>query len=447
MIFYGRSKDRHMNNEKNLYLCQVGPGTPMGAVMRRYWMPFALSADLPDPDHAPIRVRLFGEELVAFRDTQGNVGLIDEYCMHRGVSLAVGRVEDGGIRCLYHGWKFGVDGTIQDTPNNCDPRLRARLKAPVYKVREEAGLLWAYMGPPVAEPPFRRFAFMEAPETHRTIFRIYQRANYLQLVEQGSDSSHVAILHSNVARPGWLTKTFTPSTDALNPAAFAVEDNAPALELEDTRFGFHYAAFRQENRSDGKFDETREKHVRIYPFLMPTIRFIPASKVLFTVFEVPIDDTNTATFIVICGDQPTDRTHLRQLLGLDDARYWSEEDNHFRADWTNGMGQDRSKMSQDWSGLPGVAFEDAVMGVAAGLICNRTKEHLVGADAAVVRVRRLLREAAEAVTEGGVPRGADYADCTGLRAPDQMIAPGVHWKELVPQHTADDETAPVEGQR
>ena len=432
-----------MTPQENMYLCQVGPGTPMGEVMRRYWMPFALSSDLPEADGDPIRVRLFGEDLVAFRDTDGKVGLLEEYCMHRGVSLAVGRVEDRGIRCLYHGWKFGVDGTIQETPNHCDPRLRARLKAPAFKVHEEAGLLWAYMGPQDSVPAFRRFAFMDAPETHRTIFRIYQPANYLQLVEQGSDSSHVGILHSNDARPGWLTKTFTPNPDTLNPAAFAVEDNAPAMELEDTRFGFHYAAFRQPGRVDGNIDKTREMHVRVYPFLMPTIRFIPAAKVLFTVFEVPLDDTNTTTFIVIHGDEPANRAHLRKILGLDDPRYWSEEDNHFRGDWTNWLGQDRSKMSTSWTGFPGVAFEDAVMGVAAGPIARRDKEHLVAADAAVVRVRRLLIEAAETVAKGGVPRGADYADCTRLAAPDQMIAPGVHWKDLVPQHTDDDTASPA----
>jgi phthalate 4,5-dioxygenase len=427
-----------MTPQENLHLCQVGPGTPMGEVMRRYWMPFALSSDLPEPDCDPIRVRLFGEDLVAFRDTDGKVGLLEEYCMHRGVSLAVGRVEEGGIRCLYHGWKFGVDGTIQETPNHCDPRLRARLKAPAFKVNEEAGLLWAYMGPQDNVPAFRRFAFMDVPESHRTIFRIFQPANYLQLVEQGSDSSHVGILHSNDARPGWLTKTFTPNPDTLNPAAFAVEDNAPAMELEDTTFGFHYAAFRQSDRADGKVDNTREMHVRVYPFLMPTIRFIPAAKVLFTVFEVPLDDTNTATFIVIHGEGPANRSHLRKILGLDDPRYWSEEDNHFRADWTNKLGQDRTKMSTSWTGFPGVAFEDAVMGVAAGPIVNRAKEHLVTADAAVVRVRRLLIEAAETVAKGGMPRGADYSDCTRLAAPDQMIAPGVHWKDLVPQHTDED---------
>lgn len=427
----------------NQLLCQVGKGTPMGEVMRRYWMPFAQSSDLPEADGTPLRVRLFGEDFVAFRNSDGVVGLLDEYCMHRGVSLAIGRVENNGIRCLYHGWKFGVDGTIQETPNNCDARLRARLKAPAYSVREEAGLLWVYMGPKEQEPPLRRFAFMDVPETHRTIFRINQRANYLQLVEQGSDSSHVGVLHSNDARPGWLTQSFTPNADTLNPAAFAVEDNAPALELEDTEFGFHYAALRQSDRVDGAFRDDQERHVRVYPFLMPTIRFIPAAAVLFTVFEVPIDDMNTASFLVVHGSAPVDRSHLKGILGLKDPAYWSEEDPWFKGGWDNWMGQDRAKMKTSWTGLPGVAFEDAVMGVAAGPITDRTKEHLVAADVAVARVRKLLIAASETVAQGGMPLGSDYTDCTRLAAPDQMLPVGQHWKELVPQHTAPRAPAPA----
>lgn len=419
---------------ENNRLCEVGPGTPMGAVMRRYWMPFALSSDLPAPDCPPLRVRLYGEDLLAFRNTDGEVGLLEEMCMHRGVSLAVGRVEDNGIRCLYHGWKFGVDGTIQETPNHCDARLRHRLKAPAYAVKEEAGLLWAYLGPQDSAPDFRRFAFMSAPDENRTIFRIVQKCNYLQLVEQGSDSSHVGILHSDNARPGWLTKSFTPNPDTLNPAAFAVEDNAPLMELEDTDFGFHYAAFRQANRTDGTIDPERERHVRVYPYLMPTIRFIPAARVLFTVFEVPADDVTTTTFIVVHGDAPVSRDHLKTILGLSDPTYWSDEDNLFRANWSNGMGQDRSRMTSHWTGLDGVAFEDAVMGVAAGPVVDRTREHLIAADAPVVRVRRLLLEAADTVERGGMPRGSQYADCTALNAPDLMIEPGTTWQSLVPQH-------------
>ncbi len=418
-------------NEK---LCRVGPGTPMGEVMRRYWMPFGLSTDLPSPDCAPIRVRRFGQDLVAFRDTSGTVGLLEEYCMHRGVSLALGRVEDGGIRCLYHGWKYGVDGTIHETPNHCDPRLRARLKAPAFAVIEAAGLLWAYMGPAEKKPPFRRFAFMNVPDENRTIFRIIQNANFLQLVEQGSDSSHVGILHSNDARPGWMARAFTPNPDEFNPAAFAVEDNAPVLEIENTAFGFHYAALRQGNRNGPTLAPDRERYVRIYPFLMPTIRFIPAPAVLFTVFEVAADDENTTSFLVIHGNSPVVRKHFRKILGLEDDRYWSEEDNRFRADWTNKMGQDRARMKTSWTGLPGVAFEDSVMGVAAGPICDRTKEHLVSADAAIVRVRKLLLECANLVSAGKDPIGADYQDCTKFAAFDHVLRPGERWQDLVPQH-------------
>lgn len=423
-----------LTHAENMRLCQVGPDTPMGQVMRRYWMPFGLSSDLNEPDGAPFRVRMYGEDLVAFRDTEGRVGLLEEMCMHRGVSLAVGRVENNGIRCLYHGWKFGVDGTIQETPNHCDARFRNRAKARAYPVREESGMLWTYMGPTDEEPPFRRFAFMDGPAENRTVYRIIQNCNYLQLVEQGSDSSHVGILHSDNARPGWLTNDFTPNPDSTNPAALLVEDNSPGMELEDTAFGFQYAAFRQAARNGAGIDGTRERHARIYPFLMPTIRFIPAAKVVFVVFEVPLDDITTASFIVVHGDQPVNRTHIMKIMGLDDPKYWSEEDNWFRGDWSNRMGQKREKMGSHWTGLPGVAFEDAVMGVAAGPIARRTGEHLVTADAPVVRVRRLLLEAADQVPAGKPLRGTQFADCTRLAAFDTVLDPGQQWQDLVPQH-------------
>ena len=146
-----------LTHEENETLCRVGPKTRMGQVMRRYWHPVALSEQLPHPDCAPRRVSLLGERLVAFRDTEGRVGVFNELCMHRGASLALGRVENNGIRCLYHGWKFGVDGTIQETPNHSDGRFRDRLKAPCFPVREEGGLIWAYIGEKKKVPPFRRF--------------------------------------------------------------------------------------------------------------------------------------------------------------------------------------------------------------------------------------------------------------------------------------------------
>ena len=151
-----------LTREDNTLICRVGPGTPMGAVMRRYWHPVCTSAQLPAPDCAPLRVRLLGEDFVAFRDTGGRVGVLDELCMHRGASLALGRVEEGGLRCLYHGWKFSVDGALLETPNHNDPKYRERMKAPAYPVREAGGLVWAYLGPKDREPGFAPYAFVNA---------------------------------------------------------------------------------------------------------------------------------------------------------------------------------------------------------------------------------------------------------------------------------------------
>ncbi|HEY5271744.1 MAG TPA: Rieske 2Fe-2S domain-containing protein, partial [Acidimicrobiales bacterium] len=142
-----------LSHEENDYLCRVGPGTPMGAALRRYWIPACLSADLPEADSDPVRIRRVGEDLVAFRDTNGVVGILDEQCCHRGASLAFGRVEECGIRCLYHGWKYAVDGTILETPNMADSRYRQAIKAPAYPVCEVGDIVWVYLGPPELIPP------------------------------------------------------------------------------------------------------------------------------------------------------------------------------------------------------------------------------------------------------------------------------------------------------
>ena len=197
----------------NERICRVGAGTPMGEVFRRYWLPVCVSTQIARPDSDPLRVSLLGERLVAFRDTNGKVGVLQELCPHRGASLAIGRVEECGIRCLYHGWKFAVDGTLLDTPNNRDENFKKRVKATAYPVQEEGGLVWAYLGPADKVPAFTRYAFMDAAHDHRVILRVNTKANYLQLLEGGFDSSHVGILHSNVARPGWMENAVQRSTD------------------------------------------------------------------------------------------------------------------------------------------------------------------------------------------------------------------------------------------
>jgi phthalate 4,5-dioxygenase len=423
-----------LSREDNERITRVGPGTPMGNVMRRYWLPVCTTAQLPNPDSDPLRVRLVGENLVAFRDTSGAVGVLQENCPHRGASLALGRVEEKGIRCLYHGWKFGVDGRLQDVPNCSLKAIRETVKARAYPVREEGGLVWAYLGPPDKQPPFARYAFMNAPERNRTVIRINVNANYLQLCEGGFDTSHVGILHSNVARPGWMHASFTPNPDKLNPAVLAVEDNDPELELRETDFGYYYAAFRRAEKSpsDGQVGRW---NVRIVPFIMPSTRIISSPTSLFTVFETPADDEHTSTFIVIHSDEPVDRAKNIALLGLDDPRFYSEKDCTYRATWDDRLGQNRARMKENWTGLSGIEQEDAAMSLSMGPIIDRSQEHLVPADRAVVTLRKLLLRSTKSVAEGGDPV-AILGDVSDVCAPDVFLTQDerASWMDIVPGH-------------
>ena len=234
-----------LSAKQNERICRVGPGTAMGDVFRRFWLPVCTSDRLLKPDGDPLRARLLGQDFVAFRNSEGQVGLLDEHCPHRRASLALGRVEDGGIRCLYHGWKFATDGRVLDMPNCASKATRERIRATSYPVIEEGGLIWAYLGPNEHLPEFTRYGFMTAPPGNRATVRINVHCNYLQLTEGGFDSSHVGILHSDAARPDWMNGQKQTSHDPEHPGALAVVDNDPELELAETDFGFYYAAFRR----------------------------------------------------------------------------------------------------------------------------------------------------------------------------------------------------------
>ncbi|WP_051342095.1 Rieske 2Fe-2S domain-containing protein [Pseudonocardia spinosispora] len=244
-----------LSTEENEYLCRIGPGTPMGALLRRYWTPICLSSDVPDPDGPPRVFRLFGEDFVVFRDTNGTVGVLDEKCMHRGASLAIGRVEDCGIRCLYHGWKFGADGTIQETPNSENSRFRERLRAPAHPVHEAGQLVWVYLGPADKQPPPPRFGWIDLPRENLAMTKMVVTGNWVQAVEGEIDSSHVGLLHQTeleLARQG----VFDP--EGIGSDRFPATDDAPRLEVEDTEFGFHYAALRKlSGDQDGSYVRSR----------------------------------------------------------------------------------------------------------------------------------------------------------------------------------------------
>ena len=413
---------------ENETLVRVGPGTDVGEYMRRYWHPVATSAQLPGPDCKPLRTKLLGQRLVVFRDSDGKVGVMNELCMHRGASLALGRVEEGGIRCLYHGWKFAVDGTILETPNHADCRYRERMKAPAYPVVERSGLIWAYIGAKEHRPPFRTFAADDVPPENRVVIRINMKANYFQLWEGGVDSSHVSVLHTNQARKSWSAER---GADVDVTEWTPMDDPAPVFEVEDTPFGYHYAATR---RLPPGRDNDQMRNVRITPAIFPTGRIIRGPIMDFLVWETPADDYSTSTYITVYAAQPIEKDWILGILGLTDPRVWDEDDCNYKGTWENDFFQDRESMDLNWTGLKGLEQEDGAIGLSYGPIYDRTQENLVTADLAVVRLRRRLLQAAREVKEGRPAVGAFIPDLTTVAAPDVDVAVGTDWRSLAPFH-------------
>ncbi len=418
-----------LSKEQNEVLTRVGKGTPMGTTMRRYWHPIAVSTELPEPDCDPIRTTLLGETFVVFRDTAGRVGVMDELCLHRGASMAIGRVEDGGIRCLYHGWKFDVTGQLLDTPNHADPRVKERLRAKTYPVREQSGLIWTYIGPKEHEPPFREFAYDKVPAANRIVIKMVVKANYLQMWEGGTDSSHVSILHSNVTRPGWLANSGgAPEINDMVSAAW--DDTSPQLEIENTGFGFHYVGLR-------KTDKPGKKNIRLVPLFMPTGRIIEFPDFYTTVHDTPIDDYTTATYLIDASDvRALDRTERLKRSGLMEERFY--KDNQFVANWDDSrFHQDRAAMREkrSWSGFHGITQEDAVISTSMGPIYDRSTEHLVAADAAIVRLRQRLLDSVRRCENGQAPIGVELADMTHMRGFDRDIGEADSWRPHAAHHT------------
>ncbi|MFB6451325.1 Rieske 2Fe-2S domain-containing protein [Bradyrhizobium tunisiense] len=411
-----------LTQEQNDRLCRIGPRTPMGELFRRYWMPIATADKVREPGSV-MAARLLGEDLVVFRGKDGTVGVLDEFCIHRGASLALGRVEECGVRCLYHGWKFGAEGSIQDIMNLPADKRPPKLRAPAYPVVEAGGIVWTYLGPKEKCPPFRRFAFMDLPENQRILLRVDTNCNWVQMIEGGLDSSHVSILHTNAARPGW-------TGDAAQVVG-SMNDTGPSLEIEDTEFGYHYAAFRR--GSDGA-------NVRVVPFIMPFGRIIPGGalqgKDNFTIaLEVPIDDEHTATYSVRYGSQPISLESRLKETGYDDPELYSLEKQKFLFARGDNAKQRRDIMGHNWSGFRGIAVEDAVIATSMGPISDRTKENLISSDLAIARFRKCLMDSIDRIERGQDPIGVNF-DVGRISAIDAAAPEAGHWRTLVPSHCA-----------
>ena len=246
-----------LSKEDNELLTQVSPGTPMGNLIRRYWVPALLSEEVPQPDCPPVRVRMLGEELVAFRDSEGRIGLLGERCAHRGTSLFYGRNEDCGLRCIYHGWKYGVDGHVLDMPAEPgDSDFRKKLHHTAYPTHEAGGVIYAYLGPRDKMPLFPNYEWTQVPFDQTYVTKCLLECNYLQGLEGECDSSHLSFLH----------RAFT---NERNQPLYK-SDTSPIYETEETDFGVRLIATR--NSADN------QHYVRFSAFVMPVYGCVPAGR-------------------------------------------------------------------------------------------------------------------------------------------------------------------------
>lgn len=412
----------------NQLLTEVGPSTPMGKLLRRYWVPALLSSDLPEPGCPPKRVKLLGEPLVAFRDINGVLGLLGEHCPHRGASLALGRVEDG-IRCLYHGWRFSADGKVQESPNCRADQLSSNARARSYPLRESGGMLWAYMGPPDKMPTLPTFHFMTVPESQRSFVRLTVDCNWVQIMEGGVDSAHIGILHADIGTLKRDSKRDDEYTAALHAddggreTRLDSDDHAPELHVDVTDYGFNYAALRSQNEKNGKL------YVRVHPFVMPWVTMIPTEP-RGTIFYLPHDDEKMSWILALSSDTANvDNRGWRKIAGLEVPGAFHEE--HYLGTAENGWLQDRALLDESATGLHALMLEDFAVSASMGQILDRTQEHVVASDMAVIRMRRMLLQAAKQLAEGVDPAEPVESDLSQVRAVEGFIEKGDSWRSLL----------------
>jgi phenylpropionate dioxygenase-like ring-hydroxylating dioxygenase large terminal subunit len=387
----------------------------MGNVLRRYWLPAALSSDLA-ADGAPVNVKMLGESLVAFRDTNGAVALVDAFCPHRRAPMLLGRNEKCGLRCVYHGWKFDVSGKCVDLPTEPkDSNYKDKIRIRTYPVFEGGGMVWAYMGPASEMAPVPDMELTRAPETHRCVSRTVQDCNYLQALEGGLDSAHATIMHNmTIGDLSWLAD---------------YERTTPKLDVKLTDYGFQYSGIRIVN---GRY------WVRVYQYIMPLTQLRgriaavrgekegPKVPAISGHYWVPQDDVTTTVFNFSYSADPN--IPMSRDFWLAQERDYGRgpedllPDGRLKRNAANQFMIDRdAQRTESFTGIEGINTQDVAVQEGMGPIADRSEEHLGTTDRAIVMMRRLLLEATRTVEAGGRPRGAHSAAFRHIRAVDHYV--------------------------
>jgi phenylpropionate dioxygenase-like ring-hydroxylating dioxygenase large terminal subunit len=410
-----------LSTADNERVTRVGAGTPMGNLMRRYWIPAALSEELPESDGAPVRVRLLGEKLVAFRDSDGAVGLLEDACPHRLAPMFFGRNEECGLRCVYHGWKFDRHGRCTDMPSEpADSLFKTKVTIKAYPTHEAGGVVWTYMGPADRMPPPPDYEWVRAPATHRYVSKTFEACNYLQAMEGGLDTAHSSFVHNErIGSHEWIRS----------------RDGAPRIDVDKTDYGYTYTSTRSID------DQT--DYVRVYHYVMPFMQLRGAIQSFFGGraevpkidghMWVPIDDETTYVYNFMCAYDrdavitPEYVESFETLLGRgkDDVLSGYKLKRNPSNDYLIDREMQRTKT---YSGITGINTQDFALQEGMGPIVDRSKEHLGTSDRAIIAMRQLLLEATHDAEAGRAPKGTDPQAYRHVRAYDDFVPHGAEWR-------------------
>jgi phthalate 4,5-dioxygenase len=427
-----------LRREQNEFITQTAPGTPMGRLFRSYWNPVLLAEELPENDCPPVRVKVLSERLVAFRDSQGRYGLIDEFCPHRGASLWFGRNEECGLRCPYHGWKFDFTGQCIDLPSEPEESgFAKKVKLQSYPLVERGGVLWTYMGPPELQPPLPEWEFALVPSAQRFVSKRFQECNWLQAMEGGIDSSHVSFLHRANINSDPLFKGAKGNQYNLN-------DARPVFEVVESAGGLLIGARR--NAEEGNY------YWRITQYVLPSFTMIPprGGHTVHGHFWIPIDDEHcwawSYDYHPVRNLTDAERQAMKDGKGIHSKnipgtyRSVANKDNDYLID------RAAQKRGTTYSGVEGIAIQDASLQESMGPIIDRTKENLVSTDNGIIMARHRLISAAKAlVANGTTPPGVDAAH-QRVRSASVILSPDRAFKDAakdVLKARADTELATV----
>lgn len=429
-----------LTHEENMLLCQVEGDAPMGQLMRRHWTPICLIEEAGEPDGTPIRARILGEDLVVFRDTDGKVGVMGEYCPHRGASLVFGRNEECGLRCLYHGWKMDVKGNVTEMVSEpVASGLAQKVKHRAYPTKEWGAMVWAYMGPPETMTEFEPPAWAPTEDARVTIAKAIIPCNWAQILEGAIDSAHSSSLHSSDMVPARVDSAKATDTAWLRPST----DKAPRLQVERGPYGFRYAAIRRPITNAAAND-----YVRATVFVAPATALIPPNN-LYNVanINVPMDDTHTAFYFIAWGhpsqtpETATWRKFLGQQVGIDLDETYRPKRNRDNMFW-----QDRGAMKAgNFTGITGFPNQDVAMWVTMGPIADRTTERLGASDMAIVEFRKQMLDSVRAFQRGETAIGTGERRIPASVCAFQAIVPKTtDWRSYAAQYVWDSSMPALE---